>query len=128
MSKVTVFGDLVGQTIKAIEVEPDRVRFALDGGALASLFHQQDCCESVDLHDVNGDWDDLIDSPLVLAVEESNADDPADWKPDYQPESHTWTFYRLGTVKGTVVMRWLGRSNGYYSERVEFSYTPKEDR
>lgn len=33
---VKVFGDLVGQTIKAIEVELDRVRFALDGGAQRS--------------------------------------------------------------------------------------------
>jgi hypothetical protein len=81
------------------------------------FFHSPDCCESVNVEDIIGDLQDLVGSPLLLA-EESSGDTPSDHKFEYEPESYTWTFYKFATIKGYVDVRWLGTSNGYYSEGV----------
>lgn len=81
------------------------------------MFHEQDCCEEVYIEGVNGDWSDLLEEPILLAEEVTNSDPPAGIDGD---ESYTWTFYKLATIKGTVVIRWYGTSNGYYSESVDF--------
>lgn len=113
------FDDLVGQTIVRVVggVGDDEMIFLLADGVSVVLNHDQDCCEHVVVNDITGDLADLIGTPILHADESSNSDDA----PPDAGDSHTWTFYRLSTIKGSVVIRWLGRSNGYYSERVSFS-------
>jgi len=119
------FSDLLGKVLIKITKSSnsdnnDEICFYLSNGAIISQYHNQDCCESVYIEDINGDLDDLIGYPL-LQCEESTSDGPA------TEESSTWTFYKMATIKGYVTIRWLGVSNGYYSESVNINKIRDED-
>lgn len=83
------------------------------------MYHSQDCCERVSIEDVCGDVNDLLNSPILLAEEETSDEDPIDVDKEYH-WSYCWTFYKLSTFKGDVTIRWYGESNGYYSVCVNF--------
>ena len=121
MYKNIDFSVLKGKTLVSVEdcqIGSDRVTFRTTDGKSYSLFHSQDCCESVSINDIDGDFNDLIGEPLLVAEENSSLDGFVDTVKHY--DSYTWSFYRLATQKGWVVIRWLGESNGYYSESVDF--------
>lgn len=108
---------LIGQTLIGYEVSSDKERLTLKTKDKSyRMWHRQDCCESVYLEDISGDLDDLLHSPILQAEESTNDDN----RPANADCSFTWTFYRLSTTKGQVVLRWLGQSNGYYGEGVDF--------
>ncbi len=112
--------ELLGKTLtEANGAKGDgEIAFKTTDGKKYKLYHSQDCCESVSVEDICGEMSDLVGSPITQAEEASNQDTPAGVeKPS---DSFTWTFYRLATAKGQVVIRWLGESNGYYSESVDF--------
>lgn len=94
----------------------DRMVFHAEDGRTFVFYHSQDCCENVRIEDVCGDLDDLVGSAILQAEAVSNEDEPVLEGAD----SYTWTFYKFATIKGAVTVRWLGESNGYYSESVEF--------
>lgn len=113
---------LLGKTLTAIEGKAgdDQLVFRCADGTAYRMHHDQDCCESVTVEDIVGDLADLIGTP-ILKAEEATSDTPPDgYVHEYEPESQTWTFYKLATAKGYVDIRWLGESNGHYSESVDF--------
>jgi hypothetical protein len=114
------FEGLLGKTLTSVDKYDDEMVFTLDNGEKYKLWHCQDCCENVYIEDIVGSLDDLVGTPLTMAEEVDNVENepPPD---DYVPESYTWTFYKLATIKGYVTIRWFGTSNGYYSESVDFA-------
>lgn len=94
------------------------------------MYHEQDCCESVYLDSCDSVTNnvDIYTDCNWCEIEEVSSEgcepkyygfhnDGTPWG----DESFTWTFYKLTTNKGYDNMRWYGCSNGYYSERVDFS-------
>ena len=118
--------ELLGKTLASIDInrEQDKIVFLDTNGVSYEMCHYQDCCESVTIDDIVGDINDLIGSPLTMAIKTTNSEDLMDKKGDYV-ESFTWTFYKLATIKGYVTIRWWGESNGYYSQDVDFERIQK---
>lgn len=112
--------NIIGSTFSKIEnKDNDEIIFTVNENESYRLFHSQDCCENVQIESIVGDLEDLINSP-ILQAEESSQEGKSSWG------SQTWTFYKIATIKGYVTIRWLGESNGYYSESVSFEMNLKD--
>jgi len=113
------------------------ITFTCTDGTVLTMKHEQDCCEDVEVEDICGDLRDLIGETIVTAESAINSSDEestevinqGSFLPVY-PTAHTmsdtsetWTFYKLDCIKGSVVIRWLGSSNGCYSESVDMTVT-----
>lgn len=111
--KVLTYGGdisfLLGKTLSEIHHSEDEIVFITECNHVLYLYHSQNCCEQVSIESIVGDLDDLVGNTVLLAECVTNCDD----------EVGTYTFYKLATVKGYVDIRWLGESNGYYSEEVD---------
>jgi hypothetical protein len=81
------------------------------------MYHESDCCESVTVESITGNVEKAIGETIIDATENSNKDEP---KIEGTDDSWTWTYYTIRTQSETIVIRWYGSSNGYYSESVDF--------
>lgn len=135
LAAVETFHAMIGKTMKDVVLQVasghaipsnntaiEEIRFYATSGDKFAFYHSQDCCEYVRVEEIVGDVNDLIGHPILVAEQVSSEGAAA--PEDKRDECHTWTFYRFATVKGTVVIRWLGESNGYYSESVDYTHTP----
>lgn len=118
--EVRVLDEIIGEVLARIDhVAEDgditELYFVAESGKKFRMLHFQDCCEWVRVEDINGELNDLIGAPILQAEEVSREAEDLEYY-----ESATWTFYKFATIKGSVTIRWLGESNGYYSESVDF--------
>jgi len=128
--------EMIGRTPKAVTASEDVITFFFTDGSAYEFNHSQDCCEHVYIEDICGDLTDLVGLPILEAYESSS--DGSSGKPEERPfwepddpttssssDSSTWTFYCFGNHKTRVTVRWLGESNGYYSESVHHGLIEK---
>lgn len=108
-------GAMVGLTMRTVDdaVGDSDLTFTCEDGRRFEFWHEQDCCESVAIEDIAGDLADLVGVPILRAEERSEGAEP-----EGGYGTATWTFYEFATINGSATVRWLGESNGYYSESV----------
>lgn len=78
------------------------------------MYHDQECCEVVEIADIVGDLNDLIGNKIIKAEEVTQIGSDGEWT------HYTSTFYKIQSTTGNVTISWRGESNGYYSEKVDF--------
>jgi hypothetical protein len=119
--------ELEGLVVDSIDVidndaHNDRILITTKCGRQFLFQHDQDCCEHVRIWDSKGDLKSLEGMKLVSVEQIESDKDPDDvvYTNDYR-DCFTWTTIVFKTDQTTVISRWLGESNGYYSERVSLS-------
>ena len=120
--------NIIGKTIVEIRGAcsgSNHISFKFSDNTYMKMYHSQSCCENVEVDDIVGDIDDLINAEILGAelVQSSDDGNPKD-QYDY---SYTWSFYKFRTHKGYVDLRWYGSSNGCYSETVDIEYVDLND-
>lgn len=105
-------------SVEGAEVNSEELVLKFSDGSTAKFFHEQSCCEQVQIEDVVGDFSDFIGQPVTRIEERISEEEDEKWG-----EHITWTFYEFVCPKGSVTVRWFGTSNGYYSEHVDFEFT-----
>lgn len=110
--------DLVGETLAYIDADDqgEEVMLTTQSGRRIRIFHNQDCCETVRVEDTQGNWHDLIGRVIIEATEDVRPQ--GDPPPEY-PDSWTRTTLTFKVDGATVISKWIGESNGYYSESVD---------
>lgn len=122
MNKEVPFNVLLGKTLVKFDKRGnEEIIFTCSDGSGYRMDHSQDCCEFVAIEDICGDPDLLIGETICQAEESTNNTDERRDTQEYKDKSFTWTFYRMATNRGSLVIRWYGTSNGYYSESVNFT-------
>lgn len=104
---------LEGKTISKItgvEVNSREIYIETSNGEKYQFYHSQDCCESVSVEDVQGNINNILNTPIKRFTETITRGG----------DSWTRTRHRITTEKGSLVIIWLGESNGWYNEDVTF--------
>lgn len=111
--------ELVGEVLTHIDVdeEKDEILLTTESGRQIRLHHDQDCCEYVRIEGTDGQWRELIGKPILEAKHEE--DDGQHGNIARPNDTRTRTVLTFKVDGATVISRWIGESNGCYSESVD---------
>ena len=111
---------LVGEVLTHVDIDDKLgvIMLTTESGRVVKVFHDQDCCEHVYIDGFDGDMQSLV-GKVLIEVEQKEFD-KGDPPPNEYSESWTRTELRFRVDDATVISRWIGTSNGYYSEDVDF--------
>jgi hypothetical protein len=125
MTEVEILKEMVGRSFVSVTGAKgdEEMLFTDKDGRWVKFYYEHDCCASCNVEDICGDLSDLVGTPILHAEEVSNEPEPYAGS-----DSYTWTFYKFDTIKGSITVRWLGESNGYYSESVSVVTSEKPSR
>lgn len=113
--------ELVGKTLTHIDVDEENniIMLTTDDGKQLVMSHKQECCEMVRIEDTRGDWNSLLNNPLIeVSVDTESWRDETDWN----DEDKLDTIFTFKVTDATVINKWHGSSNGCYSTDVELDW------
>lgn len=117
--------DLVGKVVSSISESEIKTECGLS----LTLYHSQDCCEQVCVDSTFGDEKLLVGNVIEeISLDVLYEDELKDmYGQSYFDkvmnnvyDSYTITEFSITAGGSTYKEIWIGQSNGYYSERVDF--------
>lgn len=112
-SDFSVLEGLVISSITGTNDDSNHVVINTECGRTFHMRHEQDCCESVNITDVNGCADNVTTAPVYNAYK-STTDISGNG------DAGTRTEFGIHTAYGSMYITWKGYSNGYYGTGVSF--------
>lgn len=108
--------NLIGEILTHIDTNGnDEIVLTTQSGRRIKIYHSQNCCETVCIEDTVGDFEQLLFKPLISITHEEECSNDQEYY-----ESCTKTDITFKVNDATVISKWIGTSNGYYSESVHW--------
>lgn len=118
--------EFVGEILTHVDVgkdeyeDQDQILLTTESGRQFLLTHDQDCCELVRIEGTDGEWSQLFGKVIEdVSWREKHTETDED-------ESRTDTTLAFKVNDATVISRWIGTSNGCYSESVNIKELKEE--
>lgn len=115
------FESLSGKTLNKVATDYDKLTFYCSDNSVYELVgSEKDWGSECRIEDITEGYEDVLSDSLI--VEAYMSQDEIDDVEIDDKEDSWWTFYRIITTKGTVVIRWYHYCESpYYSSEAYFN-------